>query len=52
MLNAEGEEVKCCCDPTICACYVCLEPMPASDSFSVVTAAVALLLMGAVGKYI
>jgi len=52
LLNSEGKQVKCCCDPAICACYVCLEQMPASDSFSIVTAAVALSLMGAVGKFV
>jgi hypothetical protein len=49
LLNARGEIQKCCCDPAICACYVCIEQMPERDPFSVVTAAVALSVMGALG---
>jgi hypothetical protein len=49
VLDSAGDVVKCCCDRSICGCYVCLESMPEPNGFSLTTAIVAVCVIIAAG---
>ena len=49
VLDSAGNLVQCCCDSTICGCYVCIESMPEPNGFSLTTAIVAVCVIFAAG---
>jgi len=45
LVDELGNLVRCCCDPALCACYVCLEDAPTVRPFSFVTGGISLGLL-------
>jgi len=45
LIDELGTLVRCCCDPALCACYVCLEDAQTVRHFSFLTGGIALGLL-------